>query len=1648
MSTKIQLFHSQTPGNVPPDGLLVGEVAYNVADNVQFVGYGGDVNYDVNGNPLPDLPPPGMGWKTFVTGGGDQPGPPGPGVPSGGETGQILAKLTDGDYATGWVDNYGPAQPTTVGVVYGLTSTSLGGNSSVFLGFQAGTNIGSGLRNVAIGYQAGLNQNNVDDNVVIGHQAAWNIDGDYNVVVGSEALGNEPGGQATGNVAVGYKAGYNLTEGDGNIFIGYESGQGVRSGAANVIIGNYPGGSDWLGNVAIADGYGNLKFLANQAGAWSTDGLDFGEPDFVLTSQGDGLPPVWKEVPLGFVSRIIAGDNITIDPTDGVGVVTINATGGGGGTGTVTSIRANTGLLVSGGATNPITTSGGLEVDFTKVVATSLYNAAGTLLVGGGAGTITQLPVGTSGQILQVSQSGQVEWATVPSASPATPTTYGLVYGQTNQTSTYYGYGAGQSVTGENNVLIGDGTGSNVGAGVNNTFLGAYQGYPGLSDSVALATGAGAVRFFANSAGAWSLSGDAQFGQAGQVLSSQGQNSPPQWVTPVNAPITDVNDGPGISTDINGTTLTINNEGVLSVTSSSPIVATTTNGNVTLSGPNILTDVVSGTGISITGSGNTRTIANAGIVSLTNGLNTVVTQVTPGVWKVDSSGGGGGTITSLTEGAGIDITNPLGPNPTITNSGVLSIQDGPNIVPDVNAGNVTLSLQNVVFSVTAGSGITVGGTATNPTIANSGVISLQNGTGTTVQNVGGGVWQVNATGTAGVTKIIAGSNVSITPVSGTGEVTINAAGGGGGGNITEIKSGAGITVNSGTGPVTTITNNGVLSLTAGTNTSITGTANNPVINSVGSLNSLKSGKGISITGATGPEATIVNTGVVGLVAGANVTVQETATGSGIFNISASGGGGGGAVASVTGNGPGISVSPTTGAVVVQNTGVTSLTGTTGNITVSGSSGAVTLNIGSNVLTNVTAGNSGITVAGTGNTRSISAAVTGLTAGAGVNLTNNSGNFTIENTGVLGLTAGSNVTITETTPGSGNFTIASTGGGGGGTGTVTSIATGFGLSGGTITTSGTLTIDQNAVVNRNSFGGYGSLLYGAFGGGWKILESPADASLNGTFYFLGTSNIVGEPQWRTTQILTVADTPSIKWNSVVLSGGARNASVPTDWLISNAIPWTTLTDPIGTAGSMVYAERDLPPPFIGSGVGTAILYPGNIGDILTMASGSTINPRKPAWVSPNSLPFVKTITGTAPITVNSTTASSPVIGFDVNTTALTAYVPKSAFSLSGQLLYGTGAGTYSALNIGDNGQVLSVNSSGALEWITPPDPTPSNPVSITAADDSIVVDPDPITGTGTIGVTPGKFIESAVLGPAGIVYGAPTTGDPSRLTLTPGSLVYGASSTGVPTVLSAPATTPTATNWLVSSGGTPSWKSFFASTGTNSVSLGSGAYYNAANGTTIVGAGTQPTTSDAGSSIAVDNQVAIGSGNGPKMFIYGTGALAFPRNGGELSPYAGRSGYVLTSNGNTTNPSWNDPFNQNGSSCGSEIILLNAADSAVIFDASFLWYFKIIVEGYGKYALSQNPQDYERRSWIQEYEYTYLPNLSRTDYASSGQLALVRTIRSVGPANPTFYYAVSYNSSSSRIEVKNLTSGQDPEWAQVVKVKATVYGAVGRIQNAT
>lgn len=81
----------------------------------------------------------------------------------------------------------------------------------------------------------------------------------------------------------------------------------------------------------------------------------------------------------------------------------------------------------------------------------------------------------------------------------------------------------------------------------------------------------------------------------------------------------------------------------------------------------------------------------------------------------------------------------------------------------------------------------------------------------------------------------------------------------------------------------------------------------------------------------------------------------------------------------------------------------------------------------------------------------------ISAGTGISVVTTGGNSTISNTGVVSLIAGPNITLSGST---GSITISAASGGGG---SVTSVGTGVGLTGGPITTSGTVSLDVSGVT---------------------------------------------------------------------------------------------------------------------------------------------------------------------------------------------------------------------------------------------------------------------------------------------------------------------------------------------------------------------------------------------------------------------------------------------------------------------------------------------------------------------------------------------------------------------------------------------------------
>ena len=153
------------------------------------------------------------------------------------------------------------------------------------------------------------------------------------------------------------------------------------------------------------------------------------------------------------------------------------------------------------------------------------------------------------------------------------------------------------------------------------------------------------------------------------------------------------------------------------------------------------------------------------------------------------------------------------------------------------------------------------------------------------------------------------------------------------------------------------------------------------------------------------------------------------------------------------------------------------------------------------------------------TTQTTAGVTSVGAGTGIS---SSGGLTptIANTGVTSLTAGTGISLSGST---GGVTITSTA-----TGTVTSVATGNGLSGGTITTTGTLIV---ACPTFNSVGSYCLVVnnsaeqvftsgtnYSA-GTGNNQLQSTAFCNPDGNYGIFRTNNLSGTWKWMSSTTAT-------------------------------------------------------------------------------------------------------------------------------------------------------------------------------------------------------------------------------------------------------------------------------------------------------------------------------------------------------------------------------------------------------------------------------------------------------------------------------------------------------------------------------------------------
>ena len=340
-------------------------------------------------------------------------------------------------------------------------------------------------------------------------------------------------------------------------------------------------------------------------------------------------------------------------------------------------------------------------------------------------------------------------------------------------------------------------------------------------------------------------------------------------------------------------------------------------------------------------------------------------------------------------------------------------------------------------------------------------------------------------------------------------------------------------------------------------------------------------------------------------------------------------------------------------------------------------------------------------------------------------------------------------------------ISSTGGGGGG-GTVTSITAGTGLFGGNITTTGTLGIAPSGVVAGSytfpalAVNAQGQIT--AINSGFPVLNVSANAPLS----IAGTPQLpilsvtaasvtqVGVTQLNNTtsstltnQALTAAAGKNLQdqINSIAQGSGSLILAGTINCTTGNVVTATTAGT---TAGILAGAPVPAAAPafneyylivttaaasYTPTG-GTAIANV-NVGDYIICASSVwtilRVGPITGAYATTTTSGVVELATGAEVIAgVNPNVVLTP-------TTAAGAYIPKNIITAKGQLITGTGGGSYTALSVGVDGYVATADSScpSGIKWAAPAGSS-GGAVSITGLS-PVYVTPSPLTGVGAVGI---------------------------------------------------------------------------------------------------------------------------------------------------------------------------------------------------------------------------------------------------------------------------------------------------------------------------
>lgn len=325
----------------------------------------------------------------------------------------------------------------------------------------------------------------------------------------------------------------------------------------------------------------------------------------------------------------------------------------------------------------------------------------------------------------------------------------------------------------------------------------------------------------------------------------------------------------------------------------------------------------------------------------------------------------------------------------------------------------------------------------------------------------------------------------------------------------------------------------------------------------------------------------------------------------------------------------------------------------------------------------------------------------ILAGPGILVTAGTGTVTITNSGIRTVTAGAGIAVSVS---AGNLNITNTAPAPGVTGTVTQVNTGTGLTGGPITTTGTLSLAPVTTVSPGTYSNptitvdaYGRVTYAAPGSGalGSLIQATAPLTVNASI-----------PQTISINPASTAAPGAVQLNTSTSSTSTTQAATPS--AVKQAFDLATTA-----AGDASFA-----------------LSTANTAAVSAAAAQTTAN---------NALATATSAQSSA-VTAQ-TTANTALTNAAAAQTTANAAIPRASFTAKGQVLAATGSGTFGTVGPGTNGQILvaCATCAAGVAWVT--QPVASGTVTSVSTGPGLIGGPITTTGTislATTGVTPNTY----------------------------------------------------------------------------------------------------------------------------------------------------------------------------------------------------------------------------------------------------------------------------------------------------------------------